>query len=446
MTFLTGKHLDRRTLLKGVGAAIALPALDAMRPALAAPAKAARQALRIAVVYVPNGIVMKDWKPADTGKDFAYSRILKPLEPFREDINLISGLANLAAGKARGGGHAKATGSFLSGSEPKYTAGADVRAGVTFDQIAAKKWAAETRVASLQIGCEDARMVGNCDTGSSCAYTNTLSWKDADTPLAVEVNPRSVFERLFGAVDPSLPAEVRARRALYRKSILDATKENAERLNNDLGSADRRKMDEYLTGIREVETRIAAAEKDPVTPPIDKPAGIPFDYAEYVKLMFDLQAIAFQADLTRVSTMMLGREGSVRTYPEIGVPDPHHPLTHHRGHPDFIEKVAKINCFHAGLFAHFLQRLKSISDGEGTLLDNSAILYGSALSDGNAHSNLDLPLLLAGRAGGIRGGQYVAAPARTPVANLFVQILNRSGIETPSFADSTGQLELSAGA
>lgn len=444
MTFVTGKHLDRRTLLRGVGVAIALPALHAMRPALGAPAKATKQALRIGIVYVPNGIVMKDWKPAETGNGFAYSRILKPLEPFREDINLVSGLANLAASKARGGGHAKATGSFLSGSEPKYTAGADVRAGVTFDQIAAKKWSAETRVASLQIGCEDARMVGNCDTGSSCAYTNTLSWKDADTPLAVEVNPRSVFERLFGTADPSLSPEVRARRALYRRSILDATKENAQRLNNDLGAADRRKMDEYLTGIREVETRIAAAGKDPVMPPIDKPAGIPFEYAEYVKLMFDLQAIAFQADLTRVSTMMLGREGSVRTYPEIGVPDPHHPLTHHRGHPDFIEKVAKINCFHVELFAHFLKRLKSTSDGEGTLLDNSAILYGSALSDGNAHSNVDLPLLLAGRAGGIRGGRYVVAEAMTPVANLFVQILNRSGIETSSFADSTGQLDLSA--
>jgi len=392
----------------------------------------------------PNGIIMKDWKVAETGKDFAFTRILKPLEPFREDIVVLSGLANNAATQARGGGHAKATGSFLSGTPPKYTAGPDVHSGVTFDQLAARRWASETRVSSLQIGCEDSRMVGNCDTGSSCAYTNSLSWKNPDTPLAVEVNPRSVFERLFGAADPSLSPEVRARRALYRKSILDQTRDNTQRMMSDLGPADRRKMDEYLTGIREVEMRIAGAEKDQVAPSVEKPSGIPFEYGEYVKLMFDLQAIAFQADLTRVSTMMLGREGSVRTYPEIGVPDPHHPLTHHRGHPDFIEKVTKINCYHVELFAGFVEKLRATSDGDGTLLDHSAILYGSALSDGNAHSNFDLPLVLAGHAGGLRGGQHVAAEAKTPVANLFVQLLNCIGVETERFADSTGQLDLRA--
>src|SRR5712671_409452 len=257
MTFLTGKHIDRRTLLKGVGAAIALPALDAMRPGLAASAKNSAQALRVAVVYVPNGIIMKDWKVAETGKDFAFTRILKPLEPFREDIVVLSGLANNAANGARGGGHAKATGSFLSGTPPKYTAGPDVHSGVTFDQLAARRWASETRVSSLQIGCEDSRMVGNCDTGSSCAYTNSLSWKNPDTPLPVAVNPRSVFEQLFGAADPSLSPEVRARRAGYRKSILDQTRDNTRALMGDLGPADRRKMDEYLSGIRELETRIA---------------------------------------------------------------------------------------------------------------------------------------------------------------------------------------------
>ena len=442
MNFLTGTHINRRALLRGVGSAIALPLLDAMRPALAAPSKIARQARRVAVVYVPNGIVMKDWKPTETGDNFTYTRILKPLEPFRQDITLLSGLANNIANKAKGGGHAKASGSFLSGAEPKYTAGSDVRAGVTFDQIAAQKFASETRVASLQLGCEDARMVGNCDTGSSCAYTNSLSWKNPETPLAVEVNPRSVFERLFGTVDPSLPADVRARRAMYRKSILDQTRENTQRLLSGLGADDRRKMDEYLTGIREVEMRIDAAEKDPLTPPSEKPSGIPFEYADYVKLMFDLQVIAFQSDLTRVSTMMLGREGSVRTYPEIGVPDPHHPLTHHRGHPDFIEKVTKINCFHVELFAKFVEKLKATPDGDGSLLDHSAILYGGALSDGNAHSNFDLPLLVAGHAGGIRGGRYVASAAKTPVANLFVQLMNVVGLEVEQFADSTGMLNL----
>ena len=442
MTFLTGKHLDRRTLLRGVGAAIALPLLDAMRPALAA--STGTQALRTAVVYVPNGIVMNQWKPEGVGANFNFTRILKPLEPMREHITLISGLANHAAVKGKGGGHAKASGSFLSGAETKYTAGADVHAGITFDQIAAQRFSVQTRVASLQLGCEDARMIGNCDTGSSCAYTNTLSWKNPETPLAVEVNPRSVFERLFGTVDPSLPPDVRARRTLYRKSILDQTRANTQQLISGLSPADQHKMDEYLTGIREVEKRIAAAESDPITPPEEKPSGIPFDYSQYVKLMFDLQVIAFQSDLTRVSTMMLGREGSVRTYPEIGVPDPHHPLTHHRGHPDFIEKITKINCFHVELFAYFLQRLAETKDGEGSLLDHSAILYGGALSDGNAHSNFDLPLLLAGHAGGLRGGRHIAAEAKTPVSNLFVNMLNCVGVETKQFADSTGTLDLRA--
>jgi hypothetical protein len=441
MNFLSHKHIDRRTLLRGIGAAIALPALDAMFPALAGSPKPPR---RLAVVYVPNGIIMNDWKVATTGKDFAFTRILKPLEPFRREITVLSGLANHAAEKGQGGGHAKATGSFLSGATPKYTAGPDVHAGTTFDQLVAQHWGTESRVSSLQIGCEDSRMVGNCDTGSSCAYTNTLSWRNADTPLAVDVNPRSVFERLFGTIDPSLPAAVRARRALYRKSILDHTREDTQRLIVDLGPADRRKMDEYLTGIRQVESKIAAAESDPVTPPSEKPPGIPFEYKDYVKLMFDLQAIGFQSDLTRVSTMMLGREGSVRTYPEIGVPDPHHPLTHHRGHPDFIEKVTKINCFHVELFASFVDKLKATPDGDGTLLDHSAILYGCALSDGNAHSSKDLPLVVAGHAGGLKGGQHVAVEQGTPVSNLFVQLMNCVGLETERFADSTGQLNLCA--
>ena len=439
MTFLTGKHIDRRMLLRGAGAAIAIPFLDAMRPAMAA---AAKQARRVGVVYVPNGIVMKDWQLEATGKEFAFTRILKPLEKFREDVVVVSGLSNLAADKAKGGGHAKASGSFLSSTQPKYTAGADVHAGVTFDQIAARQFAAETRVPSLQLGCEDSRMIGNCDTGSSCAYTNTLSWKDADTPMAVEVNPRSVFERLFGTVDPSLDAETRARRALYRKSILDLTRENTKALAGTLGEQDKRKMDEYLASIREVEARIEKAEKDPEIPLGEKPSGIPFSYREYVKLMFDLQVVAFQADISRVSTMMLGREGSVRTYPEIGVPDPHHPLTHHRGHPDFIEKVTKINCFHVELFAYFVERLKATADGDGTLLDHSTILYGAALSDGNQHSNHNLPLVVAGHAGGQGGGRHVAAPAKTPVANLFVNMLDRAGVATEAFGDSTGRLDL----
>lgn len=435
MTILTGKHISRRMLLRGAGVAMGLPLLEAMP-------KAAGTARRVGVVYVPNGIWMKDWMPSKTGTGYEMARIMKPLEKLREDFVVVSGLSNHSAAKAKGGAHAKASGSFLSSSEPKYTAGADVRAGVTFDQIAAQQFASETRVASLQLGCEDARMVGNCDTGSSCAYTNTLSWKNAETPLAVEVNPRSVFERLFGTVDPSLDAATKARRAVYKKSILDLTRESTRSLVGTLGAQDKRKMDEYLTSIREVETRIAKAESDPEIPLGEKPSGIPFAYVDYVKLMFDLQVVAFQADVTRVSTMMLGREGSVRTYPEIGVPDPHHPLTHHRGHPDFIEKVIKINTYHVELFAYFLERLKATQDGDGTLLDHSTILYGGALSDGNQHSNHNLPLLVAGHAGGQKGGYHVAAKAETPAANLFVNMLDRVGVKAEKFGDSTGRLEL----
>lgn len=439
MRFITGTHVSRRTLLRGAGAVLALPVLDAMRPALAA---AKTQARRLGVVYVPNGIMMNEWLPAQAGKEFAFTRILKPLERFREDVVVVSGLSNHAAAKAKGGGHARASGSFLSCAQPKYTAGADVRAGITFDQVAAQKFAADTRVPSLQLGCEDSRMIGNCDTGSSCAYTNSLSWKDPETPLAVDVNPRSVFERLFGTMDPSLDAATRTRRALYKKSILDLTRENTQSLVGTLGAADRRKMDEYLTSIREVETRIAKSENEPDPPVGEKPSGIPFEYSEYVKLMFDLQVIAFQSDITRVSTMMLGREGSVRTYPEIGVPDPHHPLTHHRNHPDFIEKVTKINCFHVELFSYFVEKLKSTADGDGTLLDHSVILYGGALSDGNRHSNDDLPLVVAGHAGGLKGGRHVAAEPKTPAANLFVNLMNRVDVATSSFGDSTGSLDL----
>ncbi len=439
MNIITGTHLSRRTLLRGAGAAIALPFLDAMRPALAAAAKPVR---RLGVVYVPNGIIMNQWTPAELGSNFQFTRILKPLEPFRNNTLILSGLENPAAIKAQGGGHAKASGSFLSGSIPKYTAGADVHAGKTFDQLAAKHWSGQTRVSSLQLGCEDSRMIGNCDTGSSCAYTNTLSWQDPDTPLTVDTNPRSVFERLFGNVDPSLDPATRARRALYRRSMLDIARESTQRLERDLGPADRRKMDEYLTSVRELEQRMAAVEADPRIPAVDKPAGIPFQFGEYVKLMYDLQVLAFQSDLTRVSTMMVGREGSVRTYPEIEVPDPHHPLTHHRGHPDFIEKVTKINCYHVELFSYFLQKLHSTQDGEGTLLDHSSIMYGGALSDGNQHSNSNLPLLIAG--GVAQAGRHVQIEKGTPVTNLFVSLLNNAGIEVDKFGDSNGRVDLRA--
>ncbi|MCH2211005.1 MAG: DUF1552 domain-containing protein [Fuerstiella sp.] len=435
---ITDRHLSRRKLLQGTGAAIALPMLNAMQPAIASAA-INPPIHRIAVVYVPNGIVMKHWTPNQTGTEFPFPRILKSLQPFRDQITVISGLENTAPTKVRGGGHAKASGSFLSGMPPKFTAGADVRAGITFDQVAAGKWASETRVPSLQLGLEDSRMVGNCDSGSSCAYTNSISWKDAETPMPVDVNPRSVFERLFGTVDPGLSAEDRARRLLYRRSILDVTRESTRELFNRLGADDQRRMDEYLTSIREVEKRISDAEKRELIPGINKPSGIPFEFPDYARMMLDLQVIAFQSDLTRVSSIMFGREGSVRTYPEIGVADPHHPLTHHRGHPDFIERVTKINCLHVELFAYFLERLKATQDGAGSLLDRSAILYGGGLSDGNTHSSTDLPLLVAGGLCGT-GGRHIEVD-RQPITNLFVDLLNRVDISTGSFGDSTGRLD-----
>lgn len=435
---LTGKHLPRRTLLRGAGAAVALPMLSAMQPASASHRNTVA-VHRLAVVYVPNGIVMQEWTPGDTGREYSLPRILKPLEAFRDHITVVSGLENTAGNDVSGGAHAKAAGSFLSGSAPKFTAGADVRAGITFDQLAAAEWASQTRVPSLQLGLEDSRMVGNCDSGSSCAYTNCISWKDAETPLGVDVNPRSVFERLFGTADPGLSAEQRARRSLYRRSILDATRESTKQLVRSLGRADRRKMDEYLTTIREVEQQITFAEKENLIPTIDKPSGIPFEFRDYAKLMLDLQVIAFQSDLSRVSSTMFGREGSVRTYPEIGVADPHHPLTHHRGHPDFIERVTKINCLHAELFAYFLQRLSETRDESGSLLDQTSLLYGSGLGDGNAHARSNLPLLVAGGGG---GGHHVNVTPQ-PVSNLFVELLNRVDIPVESFGDSTGRLDLS---
>ena len=321
---------------------------------------------RLGVVYVPNGIIMNQWTPAAAGANFEFTRILKPLEPFRGDITLIAGLQTTRRRKLRAAGTPKLRAVFFPARSRNIRRAPMFMRVPTFDQVAAKQWAAETRVPSFQIGCEDSRMVGNCDTGSSCAYTNSLSWKDPDTPLAVDVNPRSVFERLFGiSTRVSIRPPARGR-ALYRRSMLDITHESTRRLELDLGPADRRKMDEYLTSVREVEQRMDAVAKDPRVPPVDKPAGIPFLFTDYVKLMFDLQTIAFQSDLSRVSTMMIGREGSVRTYPEIDVPDPHHPLTHHRGHPDFIEKVTKINCLHVQLFAHFVGKLKATQDGDGS--------------------------------------------------------------------------------
>ncbi|HYO82522.1 MAG TPA: DUF1552 domain-containing protein, partial [Bryobacteraceae bacterium] len=397
---ITGKHLNRRTFLRGAGAAVALPFLDAMKPALASAATTAKTPVRLAFVYIPNGVTMKDWKPAAAGSGFEFTRILKPLEPFRDDLLVLSGLDhhNANALGDGGGDHARAGAAFLTGVHPRKTAGADIQAGISADQIAAQQISKATRIASLELGCEDSRTVGACDSGYSCAYTNSISWRGPQTPMPPETNPRIVFERLFGDTDFNLDPQTRARRTAQRRSILDVVNERTRKLAQDVGPADRRKLDEYLTGIRELEQRIAMAEKDQSSfkPDMEKPNGVPASFADYVKLMYDLQVLAFQADVTRVSTLLYGREASVRTYSEIGVSDPHHPLSHHRNLPENIEKLSKINAYHSSLFGYFLNRLKSVKDGDGTLLDHSMVVYGGAINDGNSHSHEDLPVLLAG--------------------------------------------------
>jgi hypothetical protein len=442
---ITHKHLPRRTFVKGMGVAIGLPMLDAMTPAFARAMRPASAPVRLAFVYAPNGIVMKEWRPKVVGKGFEFTRILKPLESLREDLFVLSGLDE-QNGNALGDGpgdHARAGAAFLTGVHCKKTEGADIRNGVSADQIAAQELGSKTRFPSIELGCEDSRTVGNCDSGYSCAYTNSISWRGEATPMPPELNPRLVFERLFGTADFSLDAEIRARRSQYRRSILDFVRDDTRQLAGKLGSPDRRKLEEYLSAVREIERRIQTAEKDnrAVRPAIEKPAGVPITLPDYAKLMYDLQVVAFQADLTRVTSLMLGREGSMRVYPEIGVPDPHHPLTHHRDNPDWIEKVTQINCLHAELFAYFLKKLKSTPDGDGSLLDHSMIVYGSGLSDGNRHSHEDLPVLLAGRGdGSLKPGRHIVYPSGTPITNLYLTLLDRVGVHPEKIGDSTGKI------
>ncbi|HET6863480.1 MAG TPA: DUF1552 domain-containing protein [Pyrinomonadaceae bacterium] len=445
---ITRKRLPRRTFLRGMGTMVAIPMLDAMVPAFASSRDSELKApARMAFAYVPNGIVMKEWTPKTTGSSYEFTRILKPLEAFRDDILVLSNLDS-NTGNALGDGpgdHARAGASFLTGVHCRKTAGADIRGGVSVDQVAATKFTGATRFPSLELGCEDSRTVGDCDSGYSCAYTNSLSWRTPQTPMPPEVNPRAVFERLFGtAEDLSLDAETRARRFRYRKSILDLVTRDTQSLVKTLGPGDRRKLDEYLFSVRQVEQRIESVEKDPrrPAPGIDKPSGIPFEFPQYVKLMCDLQVLAFQSDLTRVVTLVIGREGSNRVYPEIGIDDPHHPLTHHRNNPEWIEKVTRINTLHTEMFAYLLKRLKSTPEGDGTLLDHSLLLYGSGLADGNAHTHEALPVLLAGRGGGVKPGKHEIAKQGTPITNLYLSMLDRMGVHQDSLGDSSGMFEL----
>jgi hypothetical protein len=446
--FVTRKRLSRRTVLRGLGTAIALPYLDAMMPAFGAPASvaAADKATRLAFVYLPNGTVMENWTPATAGADWESTPTLRPFEPFRQDMSVLTGLADHNGNPLGDGGgdHARAAASFLTGVHPFKTAGSDIRAGISADQVIAKHMATKTKLASLELGCDDSRIIGSCDTGYSCAYTNNISWRSPTSPMPPETNPRLVFERLFGTADLTLDPETRARRSQYRKSILDTARERTNELMLDLGPSDRRKVDEYLYAIREIEKRIAANENDDrgLTVGVDKPTGIPVEFADYMKLMFDLQVLAFQADVTRVTTQMVGREGSVRVYPEIGVADPHHPLSHHRDNPESLAKLSKINGLHAELASYFIGKLKTTEDGDGSLLDHSMVVYAGGISDSNKHLHENLPVLLFGRAhGGLNPGRHIVYKEETPVTNLHVTLMDRMGLTPEPIGDSNGVLE-----
>lgn len=399
----------------------------------------------MAYVYVPNGVNMADWRPANFGTDYELPRILEPLNSVRNDFQILSGLAHQkAAPNGDGpGDHARASATFLTGAQARKTAAVDIRAGVSVDQIAAGKVGRETRLPSLELSCDKGQQAGSCDSGYSCAYQFNLAWKTETTPLPPEVDPRLVFERLFSNGVAGESAENRARRVQQQRSILDFVLEDARSLKNQLGKTDQRKLDEYLNSVREVEQRIEQAEKfAAASPDYAKPTEIPKEYENHIKVMFDLLALAFQTDTTRVATFIMAHDGSNRSYPFIGVGDGHHDLSHHGGNKEKKEKIARINRFHAEQFAYFLKRLKETPDGDGNLLDNSMIVYGSGISDGDAHNHNDLPVLLAGKGcGTLQPGRHVQFENDTPMTNLYLAMLERMGVKQDRFGDSTGVLK-----
>ncbi len=442
------RTLSRRTLLRGAGAAIALPCLDAMLPAFAKTTPEAPT--RMMYVYAPTGMMPATWTPATTGTDFEFQRVMKPLEKSRKDILVMTGLGAHDLGVSLNDGpgdHARAVASYLTGVRPRKTLGADLHAGTSADQIAAKVLGQKTRFSSLEVCCEDSRSVGECDS-YSCAY-QTVSYKSPTEPLPPEMNPRLLFERMFGDMDVGANPAQRRRQDFERKSILDLTMGETQSLKRDLGATDRRKLDEYLTSVREMEARLDKSQKDAlqlIPPGLEKPSGIPANYAEHARLMYDLITIAFQTDMTRVVTFMLAREGGVRPYPEIGVPEAHHSISHHGGDPVLIEKLTKIECYHMEQFAYFVEKMKGTREGTGSLLDHSAIVYGASLADPNHHDHDHCPTLLAGNAGGkIKTGQHVIFKQGTPMSNLHLTMLDVVGVPTDKLGNSDGKLDFLTG-
>ncbi|MBM3855554.1 MAG: DUF1552 domain-containing protein [Verrucomicrobia bacterium] len=438
---ITKKALPRRTFLRGVGASLALPLLDAMVPAATAAGKTpARAVRRLGFIFMPMGCDQSRWTPPGAdGRLQELSPILASLEPVKSHVTVVT---NLELRNAYPGSHATSNSAFLSAAKAKHTESSDYYLGTTVDQVAAQQIGRETPLPSLELSMDMLQTTGQCDNGYACVYQNNLSWSSPTTPLPSEAHPRVVFERLFGEGGSS---EERRAALRQRASLLDWVSEDIARLRRRLGPADRARVDEYLATVREVERRIQKAEAgvaDHPLPDLDRPLGVPAAYADHARLMFDLQVLAMQGDLTRVCTFQLARETSNRTYPEIGVPDPHHPLSHHGNDPDKIARMAKINAFHVSLFAYYLERLKATPEGEGTLLDHSLLLYGSGIGNPNVHDHTNLPILVAGgAAGGLPGGRHHRFERPTPLANLHLTLLDKVGVRLDHFGDSSGRMD-----
>ena len=436
--FAMKKHISRRAVLRGAGAAVALPFLESMVPALTASSQtAAKPVTRFGVVFVPLGERPGYWTPTKVGSDFEFTPILKPLEPFRNYMTLVSELCNPLDG------HAVSVGAWLSGSVPFRTIAENVRAGITVDQVIANKIGQDTPFASLEIATEDfTGWIGGCDTAYSCAYMNTISWKTPTTPLPMEINPRVVFERMFGRPGTRIQ---RLARMQENRSILDSVREDIADLEKKLGTKDRSRLNDYLDNVREIEQRIERSEKNATSSATvpDAPIGIPESFDDHAKLMYDLAAVAFEANITRVFTYMKSRDASQRVYPYIGVNEPHHAMSHHGNNPEKLAGLVKLNTYHMTLFAKFLERMKATPDGDGSLLDHSLILYGSGMSESDTHSRINLPtLLVGGAAGRLKGNRHIQAAKETPIANLMVSLANKFDCDIDKFGISTGTVEI----
>jgi uncharacterized protein DUF1552 len=435
---VTKRSMSRRTLLKGIGATIGLPFLESMIPAFTRSAQAATPARRFGVIYFPNGAIMQRFTPATVGEGFEFTPILKPLEPFKDSLMVVTNLTRSHPG-SQVGDHAVSAGGFLTGVWPKRTEAEDVLANTTIDQVVAQKIGQDTPLPSLELATEDfTGYVGGCSPGFSCAYMNTISWRTPTTPLPMETNPRAAFERIFGEAGT---AAERLDRIQKQRSILDSVSEEARRLQNGLGPRDRIRVSDYLENIREIERRIQQAERHGNTETsLDAPVGVPDSFDEHVALMFELAAAAWQADVTRVFSFMMSRELSQRTYPQIGVTEQHHSVSHHTNIPDKIAKVTTINTYYVGMFAKFVEKLRSTQDGEGSLLDHSLVFYGAGMGDSNSHASDPLPIVAVG--GGVgKGHRHVQVPTRTPVGCLWAAVANQFGVRMERFGDGVGMID-----